>query len=238
MTDKKHHFYRLENGKLVDFEQEVDGYTLQVDETPYAEVLAAKRPVASQFATPSRLPVDSAVANGSASTDERVTARTLEEAKKQLRNLRFTHERSTGYADTRSSGDLVEDVTPLNLDQELLEATAYLKPVDPELNGGKDRPLSNGGTFAGDQDTKAKREQEALEAASRKLQEAREGGDLKTLVEELYTAYPELRSLDGKANSDHPAFKLGKLYSDSLNVSRLSSKNKTHTNRRFGRRPS
>lgn len=197
-----------------------DGVWMQEDETAYAEILKAKRPVTSQYLAPSRLSKDSEIANGSASVNERTQAQMLDQLRREASNLTFTQKRKTGYADTRSSGDWVEDATKKNIDQKSVQGQGFTKMPKPGMTGRNGHGLVGGSTFAKDVETGDMVKDNAYEAAARKLKEAQTGSDVKMLIDELHKDFPELKNIDRKL-TDHPAMKLGKMLSEQLNSGRI-----------------
>ncbi len=172
----------------------------------YEDFQEPKRSYTSDYLTPSRDPRDSAIKNGSASQRERTDRILFDELRKEAANLKFTKQRASGYADVRSSGDWVEDETELNVDQELINKT---KNVNPSLFG---------------YDEENEEEDEAFEAAARALQEAQDGGEIRQIVSDLMEEYPRLAGLLN-TQTDHPVFRLGKLYSETMNGNRLKRTN-------------
>ena len=134
-------------------------------------------------------------------------------------------ERKTGYADTRSSGDWVEDATKKNIDQKAVQGEGFTKLPKQDMYGSKGHGLIGGSTFAKDVETEAMEQDNAFEAAARKLKEAQSGSDLKMLVDELYTDFPELKKLDRNL-TQHPAMKLGRMLAEEMNKGRLRQGNK------------
>ena len=197
-----------------------DGYWMQEDETAYAEILKAKRPVTSQYLAPSRLSKDSEMANGSASVNERTQEQMLNQLRREASNLTFTQKRATGYADVRSSGDLVEDATEKNIDQAAVQGQGFVKPTKRGGTGRNGHGLVGGATFAKDVVTEEMEEDNAYNAAARKLKEAQSGSDLKMLIAELHSDYPELMNLDRKL-TQHPAMKLGRMLAAEMDKGRL-----------------
>lgn len=177
-----------------------------------------KRAVDSDFQAPSRMPMDSAFKNTDQGSEDRAMARTIEELRKEAKNLVFTQKRAEGYSKERSSQDLVEDVNPLNTDQKQRDGQAYLRDEGVQASRGT---LPSGKAITAKQEADA-----AYEAAKRALVEA-EGGSATyqaALIAELYEAHPQLRMLDRDQLTSHPAKKLADLYNKSLNEGRLSTR--------------
>lgn len=186
-----------------------------------------KRPVSTDFNTPSRDPRDSQMANGSASVDERTNRIVLENLRKELEQMTFRSERETGYANTRSNEDLVEDTTAQVSDPEMVERTGYLKRQRGDLQGGIGYG-KDGGVFAGDTETANKRFDRSLEAAREALVEAEGAAPAyqAALIAQLTSDYPELASVTQQGYPEHPFTKLAAMYSDGMNQSTISGQRK------------
>lgn len=163
--------------------------------------------------------MDSALKNTDSGSEERATARTIEDLRKEAANLVFTQKRAEGYSKERGNQDLVEDVNPTNTDQKQRDAEGYLK--DRGAESGRRGTLNAGGLR-----TAKSEADEAYEAATRAFEEA-EGTSASyqaALIADLFEAHPELAMLDRSQLTSHPAKKLADLYNKSLNESRLQTR--------------
>jgi hypothetical protein len=185
-----------------------------------------KRALRTDFHTPSRVPSDSLMANGSASSQQRTIQIELQNMEKYLRSLQFRHEREVGYSDQRDNRDLVIDATATNADQAMRDQTGYLKQPNPELQGAMGHGMYDGGTFAGDTRTRNKVMDQSLEAAKRALEDAEGAAPAAqaALIAELIRNYPDLASVTQAGYPDHPFTKLSALYSDGMNAQTIAGK--------------
>ena len=185
--------------------------------------LPPKRNMEGDFITPSRRPVDSAIANGSDSTVQRSIEQELADLRRYLVRLNFSKARSEGYSSVRSNNDLVLDLTDENQDQQMIQETAYLSKQSPELEGAQGYGRS-GGIFSGDQNTIPKEMDEALEAA-KDLMIAAEGESLEVqrqMLSEIQDAHPQLFVTDKTNLVGNPLVKMAQRMSEEMNKSTLS----------------
>ena len=183
-----------------------------------------KRATETDFLTPSRVQTDSVMANSDeGGSFERAVEEELRQLKHYLNTLEFRKGRETGYADKRSSQDLVIDSTLENADQKIIDQTGYLAKQNPELEGANGYGRS-GGTFSMDQKTMDQSIDEAMEAARRMLVEA-EGASAAyqaELLAEIAETYPWMMTHDKTAPGRSPIQQLAEAYSSSMNAQTLA----------------
>ena len=184
--------------------------------------MSNKRSVTTNYLVPSRMPLDSALANGTVSGDvERAEARTAANLSRALQNLKFTYNRATGYADMPQNEDLVQDVTQTNIDQEMVDETGYLMGAGQYYSSNTKSPW-DGGMYAGKSRTVAQAENKAYSKAEELLIEALEyGSDPATLIAELNEYFPG--SVMDRGDTQHPAIRLAKLLNDKMNSGSLAN---------------
>ena len=183
-----------------------------------------KRATETDFLTPSRVQTDSVMANSDeGGSFQRAVEEELRQLRQYLNTLEFRKGRETGYADKRSSQDLVIDTNLENTDQKLIDQTGYLKNQDPSLLGAKGYGR-NGGTFSMDEKTLNQSVDEGMEAARRMLVEA-EGASAQhqaELLAEISESYPWMMTHDKTAPGRSPIQQLAEAYSSSMNANTLA----------------
>lgn len=169
--------------------------------------------------------MDSVMANSDGGESfDRAVQQELAELRRYLGTLQFRQGRETGYSDVRSSQDLVEDLTYQNQDQELRDATGYLKDPDPSKQGMVGQGRVGGGTFADGDRTKNMASDEATEAARRMLVEAEaEAPSVQAeMLSELRDTYPELFVTDQTRLGRNPVAQIAAKYSDAMNKNTIA----------------